>query len=119
MPVTGDRLTLLKAIGGGVRPQNLIFSGTDIERSKFHVLSCAFNRNSKYRDVYLKTADMWGQVGCKGKFQVKSREFLAIYRANSSHLAQVESSSVDLDELLEEPTQLLHTFPFSIHPGGR
>ena len=62
---------------------------------------------------------MWGQVGCQGKFQVKSREFLAIYRANSSHLAQVESSSVDLDELLEEPTQLLHTFPFSIHPGGR
>ena len=62
---------------------------------------------------------MWGKVGYQGKFQVKSREFLAIYRANSSHLAQVESSSVDLDELLEEPTQLLHTFPFSIHPGGR
>ena len=63
MPVTGDRLSLLKAIGGGVRPQNLIFSGTDIERSKFHVLSCAFNRNSKYRVVFLKMADMWGKVG--------------------------------------------------------
>ena len=62
---------------------------------------------------------MWDQVGHQGKFQVKSREFLAIYRANSSHLAQVESSSVDLDELLEEPTQLLHTFPFSSHPGCR
>ena len=57
-------------------------------------------------------ADMWGQVRRQGKFQVKSREFLAIYLANFSHLPLIVSSSVNLDKMLEEPTQLSHKFPF-------
>ena len=115
--VTWDILSLVKAIGG-VRPQNIIFSGTDIECSKFNVLSCAFNRNSKYGAVFLKMADMWGRVGHQGKFQVKSRAFLAKYLANSCHLSHFARSSFHKNELLEEPRRLLHKFPFSLHPGG-
>ena len=45
---------------GGVKGQNPDFSGLDINRSKFNVLSCAFNRNSRYGVVFLKMADIAG-----------------------------------------------------------
>ena len=48
---------------GGSRVKIRIFSGLDINRSKFNVLSCVFDENSKYRTVFLKIADTRGLVG--------------------------------------------------------
>ena len=53
----------LKAIGGGSRVKIRIFSGFDINCSKFYVLSCAFDGISKFRPVFSKMAGIWGVVG--------------------------------------------------------
>ena len=57
-----------KAIGGGVKGQNLDFFGLDLDRSKFYILLCAFDRISKFGPVDPKFADLWGWVGPKGVY---------------------------------------------------
>ena len=48
---------------GGSRVKIRIFSGLDINRSKFSVLSCAFNKISKVGSVDPEFADLSGWVG--------------------------------------------------------
>ena len=59
-----------KAIGGS-KFKIRIFSGLDINRSKFYVLSCAFDGISKFGPVDPEFADLWGWVGSlRGVFLV-------------------------------------------------
>ena len=59
----------LKAIGGGSRVKIRIFSGLDINRSNFCVLSCAFDGISKFGSVDPEFADLSGWVGpLRGSF---------------------------------------------------
>ena len=54
---------------GGSRVKIRIFSGLDINRSKFSVLSCAFNGISKFGSVDPVYADLFGWVGpLRGSF---------------------------------------------------
>ena len=43
-----------------------IFSGLDINRSKFNVLSCAFDGISKFGSTDPEFADLLGRVGSPG-----------------------------------------------------
>jgi len=49
--------------GGGSKVKIRIFSGLAINRSKFYVLSCAFDGISKFGPVDPYFADLWGWVG--------------------------------------------------------
>ncbi len=62
----------LRRQGGGSDLKILTFFGTDIECSKFYVLSCPFDGNSKYSIVFQKIADMRVPVEVPGgQFQIK------------------------------------------------
>ena len=60
---------MVKAIGGGSRVKIRIFSGLDTNRSKFCLLSCAFDGISKFGSVDPEFADLSGWVGSpRGSF---------------------------------------------------
>ena len=54
---------MIEAIEGGSKLKIRIFSSLDINRSKFDVLSCAFDGISKFGLVDPEFADLWGWVG--------------------------------------------------------